>query len=152
LTFKGPGEIYHLLTALHLGINCTMANSFGRSALLCLLLLCSACASSGRNSSERVDLDLITHEQIREHGFRNAYEAVAALRSNWLLTRGPDSFSTPTTVQVYYDATRLGGIETLRSLATIDIVYIKYFDGIAASGRWGLDHGQGVILVASRPL
>jgi len=151
LTFSRPKEIVDVLTALHLGAHPTMTNALVRSGLLWLLLLCSGCASSG-SKSQSVDLNLITQEQIREHRFTNAYDAVAALRSNWLRTRGPDSFSTPTTVQVYYDATRLGGIETLRSLNTASIVYIKYYDGIAASGRWGLDHGQGVILVASRPL
>ena len=95
---------------------------------------------------------MITLDQIREHRFTNAYEAVAALRSNWLQTRGADSFATPTTVQVYFDGTRLGGIDTLRSIGTAGIVYIRYYDGITASGRWGLDHGQGVILVSSHRL
>jgi len=116
-----------------------------------VIALMAACSrGSGSSSPGPVDHNLITLAQIREHRFTNAYEAVAALRSNWLLTRGPDSFSNPSQVLVYFDATRLGGIETLRSIATASVVSIRYYDGIAASGRWGLDHGQGVIFVSSR--
>ncbi len=97
-------------------------------------------------------MNLITQEQLREHQFRNAYEAVAALRGNWLLTRGSDSFTNPTQVLVYYDNVRLGGIETLYHLATPTITYIRYYDGLAATARWGLGHGQGVIYVSSFPL
>jgi hypothetical protein len=31
-----------------------------------------------------------------------------------------------------------------------NVLSIRYIDGIAASARWGLDHGQGVILVSTR--
>jgi hypothetical protein len=29
-------------------------------------------------------------------------------------------------------------------------MYMKYFDGISATARWGLDHGAGVIYVSTR--
>ncbi len=75
-----------------------------------------------------------------------------ALRSNWLRPKGPDSFSSPTRVQVYIDDNQLGGVETLRGIATSQILaYIRYYDGVAASGRWGLGHGQGVIYVSTNP-
>jgi hypothetical protein len=116
------------------------------------IALCSACAgsSSPRAGQPRVERDLITQEQLREYRFTNAYEAVEALRSNWLLTRGTDSFSNPSQVQVYYDNARLGGIEQLRAIEINAIMYIRYYDGVEATGRWGLDHGQGVIFVSSR--
>ncbi|MGH7463012.1 MAG: hypothetical protein ACREMA_18555 [Longimicrobiales bacterium] len=52
---------------------------------------------------------------------------------------------------VYIDDTRLGGVETLRSISTASISYIRYYDGVTATGRWGIDHGQGVIFVSTRP-
>jgi hypothetical protein len=76
---------------------------------------------------------------------------VQALRANWLNTRGVDSFRTPSRVWVYVDNVRLGGVESLRGVSIGSISYIEHFDGIAASGRWGLDHGAGVIHVLTHP-
>ena len=53
-------------------------------------------------------------------------------------------------VQVYLDDNRLGGVEMLRNINTSLIQYIRWYDGIAATGRWGLDHGAGVIYVSTR--
>ncbi len=129
-----------------------MRSAFSRPILVLLLALISACASaSSRASTAPVDRNLITHEQLREYEFRNALEAIEALRSNWLRTRGTDSFNSPTQVQVYLNDARLGGIETLRWISTPEIDYIRYYDGIAASSRWGLGHGQGVIFVSTSP-
>lgn len=131
-----------------------MRTLLGRIAVL-LTLACAGCATAASGpgaGSRRADRDVITQAAIREAGYRNALEAVRALRSNWLQTKGTDSFGSPTQVQVYHDGDRLGGIETLRWIPTSDITYIRYFDGVNASARWGLDHGQGVIFVSSRPL
>lgn len=115
-----------------------------------LLLILAAC-STGRNTRDgrRGNIDVITQATIIEHGFVNAYDAVQALHSNWLRTRGPDSFSTPSTIVVYYDSNRLGGVETLRQITPGMIAYIQWFNGIDATRRWGLDHGAGVIFVSS---
>jgi hypothetical protein len=46
---------------------------------------------------------------------------------------------------------RAGGVEALRRISITEVTYIRYFDGIAAAARWGLDHGYGVIFVSTRP-
>jgi hypothetical protein len=122
-------------------------------SLLLVLALCSACAtgSAPGASRPRQDRNLLTREQLRETGHTNALEALAALRSNWLRPKGTDSFSTPTQVQVYVDDSQLGGVETLRGIPTSQISYVRYYDGVTASGRWGLGHGQGVIYVSTAP-
>ena len=102
-------------------------------------------------SAPRPDRDVITQAQIQEHRFKTAYEAVEALHAPWLMPKGTDSFSSPTQVLVYLDNTRLGGIDKLRELSTVSFSYIRYYDGMAASARWGMDHGQGVIYISSRP-
>jgi hypothetical protein len=121
--------------------------------LVALLAIAAACGGSRRTTSaaRRSDRNLITHEQLLEHRFNNAYEAVAALHGTWLQTRGTDSFSNPTQVWVYYDDTKLGGVDTLREVSVNAVAYIRYYDGVTATARWGLDHGQGVIFVSSRP-
>jgi hypothetical protein len=128
-----------------------MRSVTGRLALLVLLALGASCASSARSSgSPRPDRNVILRAEISAYNFHNAYEAVESLRSNWLLTKGPDSFTNPTPVWVYLDGQRLGGIELLRTISAQTIESIRHFDGISASARWGLDHGQGVIAVATR--
>ncbi|MGH7577717.1 MAG: hypothetical protein ACREM1_21670 [Longimicrobiales bacterium] len=128
-----------------------MRNLHTRAVTLAILAFSAACATGSAGGRGAGDRNLITRTQLDEHRFTNAYEAVAALRTNWLQTRGTDSFTQPTQVLVYFDDSRLGGIETLRSIAITGISYIRYYDGVAASGRWGLDHGQGVIFVSTRP-
>jgi len=125
-------------------------HSMKTTAGIALLVLCAACAGSAPRTEPPPDRNTITREQLAEHHFRSAYDAVAALRRNWLETRGPDSFSTPSQVLVYIDNVRVGGVETLRSIAISSISSIQHFDGLAASARWGLDHGAGVILVSTQ--
>ena len=55
-------------------------------------------------------------------------------------------------VRVYLDNVFLGDTATLKTIPVTSIVYMRYFDGIAASARWGLDHGAGVIFVSTRPM
>ena len=115
-----------------------------------LFLLCSGCASGKGGTRTNTDRTVITRAQLQQNNFTNAYDAVASLHSNWLQKRGTDSFLAPGEILVYVDEVRFGGIETLRSLASSSIGSIRFFDGIAASNRWGVGHGNGVILVSSR--
>jgi hypothetical protein len=47
---------------------------------------------------------------------------------------------------------RLGGVETLRTIVVRPVSYIRHYNGIDATARWGLDHGSGVIYVSTRPV
>jgi hypothetical protein len=95
------------------------------------------------------DRSVITIEQLQEGGYRNALEAVEALRRTWLIER-PDGLTTQREVQVYLDNSRLGGIQSLRQVSTSDIVSIRYIDAATAINRWGVDHSQGVIMIVTR--
>lgn len=119
-------------------------------SMLVVALAVTACASAG-TAGQRVDRNLLTRDQILETNKQNAFDVVETLRSNWLRSRGPTSLTQQSAeVQVYIDDNRLGGVETLRSINTSLVQYIRHFDGIAATGRWGLDHGAGVIYVSTR--
>jgi len=116
-----------------------------------ILVATAGCAArSPHDSVPPADRDLLTQEDLREHRFSTVFEAIEALRSNWLRERGPDSFSTPGHVQVYLDDSRVGGVETLRMLSLANVLFIRHVNGVDAAARWGLDHGQGVILVSTR--
>ena len=110
----------------------------------------AACATGGPTSRPTVDHNTLVRDQFADKGYRSVYDAVQSLRPTWLSARGPDSFSTPSEVQVYLDDTRLGGVETLKTLDAQSLAYIRFFDGNAASARWGLGHGAGVIYVSTR--
>jgi len=117
------------------------------------ILLLAACAAH-TPASTRVppDRSIITRQEILEHKFESVYDAVLALRPNWMQTHGTNSLTqNPTAVQVYLDNTRLGGVETLNTINLSSVVYIRHYDGVAATARWGLDHGQGAIYVSTHP-
>jgi hypothetical protein len=120
-----------------------------RISLLSLLLLSAGCAARPGTTGQRVDRDLITQDQIRQNGYRTAYEAVEALRASWLVTR-PDGLSVEREKLVYLDERRLGGVQTLREIASSQIMAIRHIDPATAINRWGVDHGQGVIMVVTR--
>jgi hypothetical protein len=53
-------------------------------------------------------------------------------------------------IKVYLDGTLLGGPDQLRQIMIRSITTIRWMDGLAASERWGLDHGAGAIVVSTR--
>jgi hypothetical protein len=122
-----------------------------RSTIL-VLSLSAACIGAPRTSGPaRVDASTITEEQLASRHYQNLYEAVHALRSNWLSTRGADSFRAPSQVWVYMDHQRFGGVETLSSIATQGVTSITHLSGIDATARYGLGHSAGVISVHTLP-
>jgi hypothetical protein len=128
-------------------------SAFRQSLPLLLLALVPSCTLRRAGpDGERTNRSVITQQQMAENHFLTAYDAVESLRSNWLQTRGTDSFSAPSEVRVYLDNTLLGGVATLRDITANTVSFIKYYDGITATGRWGLGHGAGVIFVSQHPL
>lgn len=121
------------------------------SALLALSLA-SACVSTPRSArSSSSDVSAITSAQLAERHYQNVFQAVQALRSNWLSTRGFDSFSTPSQVVVYVDDARFGGIEALTNLSVQGVASVTHLNGIDATARWGIGHSAGVIAVHTWP-
>ncbi|HUG97961.1 MAG TPA: hypothetical protein VMQ83_02140, partial [Gammaproteobacteria bacterium] len=119
-------------------------------ALLSVLFVAGCASSAGpANSARQIDRDVLSREEILQTGSRNVYDAILALRRNWLVTRGVDSLNNPVQVQVYLDDSRLAGVETLRQISVIDLDFVRYYNGREASVRWGLNHGQGAIYVAT---
>jgi hypothetical protein len=115
--------------------------------LLALAACGGSAAVSGENSS-RNDPNILTADQVR--GYSDAFQAVQTLRQQWLRVRTPPDLDSATNVVVYESGVRVGGPEVLRSISTISVQSIQYFNGIAASQRWGLGHENGVIMVNTR--
>jgi hypothetical protein len=128
-----------------------MPRGFARIAAIVVMVLGSACSHLQSETGARADRNTITKDQLTQNHYTTVYDAVEALRGNWLQTRGTDSFQSPSQVKVYLDNTMFGGIESMRSISTSTISFVRYFDGVSATARWGLDHGAGVIYISSRP-
>lgn len=122
-------------------------------ARIALAVLCTACASSGSprspSAGPRPDGEVISRAQLEERNFSTALELVQSLRSNWLRTRGIDSFNSRTPIWVYLGNNRLGGLETLRYITPRSVAFLRRYDGVQATARWGMGHGQGAIYMES---
>ena len=116
-----------------------------------LLLFCGACASSRATARHRVDMSVLTQDDLVDHQYQSVLEAVQTLRSNWLNERGPDSFAAPSHIWVYVDNTRVGGVQSLAAISTRYISSIRKVNGIDATARWGIGHSAGVIAVMTWP-
>ena len=114
-------------------------------------LACASTASRDDGQTPRTDRSVLTQAQILERRYTNLYDAVAALRSQWLRPRGMDSFTSPSQVWVYFDDTRLGDVESLRLLQPQVISTVRFIDAVSAQARYGVGHAAGVILVSSWP-
>jgi hypothetical protein len=129
-----------------------MSGPYARSLAPALLLLLAACAAGpGQRRSTAVDHKLITAEEMRAAGFTDAFRAVQSLRPQWLRVRGPTTLRGRETIKVYLDGLLLGGPEQLQQITASSISSIRFLDAIEATQRWGLDHGQGAIVVSTRP-
>jgi hypothetical protein len=118
-----------------------------RSAVLSLTLGAACVGAPRAGGPPRVDHSTITEEQLSKRHYQNLFDAVHALRSNWLSTRGADSFRAPSQVWVYVDDQKFGGVESLTSLTTQGISSVTHLNGIDATARFGLGHSAGVISV-----
>ena len=93
------------------------------------------------------DAERLTRAQMLDAHFTFVYDAVASMRSNWLNVHGTDSFGTPSQVLVYYDQTKLGGVDEMRTITVTSITGIRHYNGTDATMRFGVGHSAGVIQI-----
>ena len=117
-------------------------------SLLAVVILGSACASSGQpdQSRPRRDSNLITADELSGLTVGNAYEAVRRLRPAWLQARG----RSPLPV-VYRNDTRWGGDpSSLESIRIDSVSEMRFLSASDATTRYGTGFTGGVILVVTR--
>ncbi|HEX6308413.1 MAG TPA: hypothetical protein VFZ69_09515 [Longimicrobiales bacterium] len=123
-------------------------------AVLVTLLLGSVAAcgpTTSQSGVARSGSAPITADEIAGTGHTDAYALIQALRPQWLRVRGAGSVSGAAgQIQVYLDGSHMGGTSMLRQISTQSVGRIEYLDGLEATQRWGLDHGNGAIVVSSR--
>lgn len=142
---KRPG--YKLTTAsVEVGDNEKVIRDF---VLLGTVTELEAMKTAEKPAAVRPSRTVISAEQIAEGRYDNVFAAIEALRPTWLKSRGTTSFSNAGAdkVWVYQDNVKLGDVETLRTIPPTEIHAVRYFDGNAAQGRFGVGHGAGAIVV-----
>ena len=127
----------------------SVSRRFGWLLALALIAVGAGCRTASSGETRRVDRSVITREQMVKGAYVTVFDAVAALHSNWLRPRGPDSFVLPSVVWVYIDGTRAGGVEVLHNIQPKLVNAVRFYDGPTATGRWGVDNGAGVIHVST---
>ncbi|MEX0856255.1 MAG: hypothetical protein WD056_01680 [Gemmatimonadota bacterium] len=126
------------------------------AAVVALLAVLTACASSGEGSA-RVDQNEVGFEELQAAGVSNAYDAVQRLRPAWLRSRGPRSTGIAqmeTQIVVSLNGAYYGDVETLRQFPIDDVEALTYVDGTAApnavSGVGPGIHVEAAIVVRMR--
>lgn len=123
---------------------------------LCAALALPGCASratsagSTGSSTTRTkrDPNLITSNELALGQYPNIYDAVRALRPQWLVGRGADTIiGEQGEVQARLDDSPLGAATALRQVTAVGVSNIRFVDGITAAGRWGGAYTHGAILV-----
>ena len=95
------------------------------------------------------EADRLTQEEMLNEHFTNVYDAVAALRSSWLVVRGTDSFQQTSQIWVYFDSNRLGGVDEMRGIIVSSVASVRHYNGVDATMRWGVGHNAGAIQILS---
>jgi hypothetical protein len=125
-----------------------------RPLVLALAAAClaAACAGQGRVSGAQRNASLIAAEEIQEQqdaGVRDLFELVSRQRPAWLQTRTERSLQLETTVLVYHNETRLGGVDALRGYPLLSVTSLRYLDAAQAGllPGAGSAHVEGAIVI-----
>ena len=117
---------------------------------LALLLVPAGCAPNGISGS-RGARTVILQEEILDSGARNAFDLVQIRRPQWLRVRGNQSIGNPTeeTPTVYFNNTRMGGSDALRSISLASIQSVRFLSAAQATLRWGVGNSHGAIVIST---
>ncbi|MGV3710008.1 MAG: hypothetical protein ACO1Q7_14325 [Gemmatimonas sp.] len=110
-----------------------------------LVLSLAACKST-QGGRPTADASIINRAQILEGSYRTAYDVVQALHPNWL-SRRSQRRGNADIIWVYVDNSRYGDVNSLRNVQASSINNIRRIDGGTATTRWGLGHGEGVLMI-----
>lgn len=78
------------------------------------------------------------------------YELISRVRPQWLTRRPGTQLQGQMDVVVYRDDIRAGGTEALREIRLDIVSQVRYLTGPEATGRYGLNHPHGAIVVTTR--
>ena len=92
----------------------------------------------------------LSGDELEGAPYASLYEAIQSLRGVWLRRHGVGAVNDEGKIMVYLDGNRLGGVETLRSIATMSVASVRRLTSPEAQAEFGMNHPQGAIVVVSR--
>jgi hypothetical protein len=118
--------------------------------LTAALVGCSTASTSGAERPTR-NPGVLTQEEMQASHYTNVYEAVAALRANWMRQQAPISFGSADAGQVvvFMAGVRLGDVSQLRQLNVSGVRSIQYLNPTEAAARFGLQAASGPAIVVT---
>ena|SRR2546430_12236483 len=111
--------------------------------MLLAAALLSACASasttsgtsSGHANTRESSPDYITSVEVAATPVTNVYDLISRLRPQWLRTQTGSigSNTRSQVVVVYLDDTRIGDLQSLRTISTSGVATLRYYDAARAA-------------------
>jgi len=112
------------------------------------LTSCAARGSRDQASPRRSASGPISRAELESARYATLYDAVLALRGQWLQRRGPSTLiGRPAEIQVIAGEIKMGGVDALRAMGSDNVVSVAFVDPVTAAQRWGGSHAQGAIVV-----
>ena len=118
--------------------------------LIGLSLLLASCAAGTASGASRGNSSLITTAELEEArgSAQNLFAVIERLRPNWLRTRGSTLRERVDPV-VYVDGSRFGEIESLRDIALVAVLELRWISPSEATFQYGTGHAGGIIAVST---
>lgn len=116
-----------------------------------LLVMLTACATTGGTSGSSYDRERLTREQLEEHPASNLYDVIRNERPSWLRSMSSSRMGASALGPiVYLDGQPLGEVEVMRSMATSTVESVRRLSASQAQGRYSMGDARVVIEVVSR--
>ena len=92
---------------------------------------------------------LIAEQEVANSTASSAFELIQQLRPRWLyVSSAPTTFGREPGIVVYVNEMRMGGLHRLREVDANAVRKVAFMDANEATGRFGLNHSHGAILVS----
>jgi hypothetical protein len=110
-----------------------------------------ACASAPTSGAGR-DSNVITQQEIANSHESNAYDVISRTRPMFLKSHGRSSANSSASdyATVYMDGQPYGDLAALRNIPTQQIQEIRYYGGMSATTKFGMQTGSGVIEIKTK--
>ena len=125
-------------------------------ALVLPLIACAAatCRAGPRPNTVGFNPNLLVEADVRQarsEGVRDLYELISRTRPRWLDVRQDRSLRLETSIVVYQNNSRLGGIDALRGYSLENIGSVRYLDSAQAGQLPGAGSGhiEGAIVIST---
>jgi hypothetical protein len=126
-----------------------------RCVVACIAVVTACAGGPPSTVGERRSSNVITATDIastQASQASTAYDLIAALRPDFLRSRGSMSPTNPIPpkAEVYVDGVHFGDIESLKTLTVIVLKRIEYLNALDATTRFGTNNAGGAILITTR--